>query len=200
MVYRKIQIFAGYNVINFYMNKIGIFCSASQTIDNIYFEKTMELGKWMGEQGKTLVYGGANMGLMECVAQTVKQGGGNIIGVVPSKLEENEKVSTLPNKFFHTKNLSDRKDVILAESDVMIALPGGIGTLDEIFHVMASASIGYHSKKVIFYNINGFYDELLSILNGFEERQFTRHPLSHYFDVANTFSELTNLLNKQASI
>ncbi|WP_321519653.1 TIGR00730 family Rossman fold protein [uncultured Bacteroides sp.] len=179
------------------MDKIGIFCSASQTIDDVYFQKTKELGKWMGEQGKTLVYGGANMGLMECVALTVKQGGGNIIGVIPAKLEENERVSSLPDRFLHTKNLSDRKDLMLAESDVLIALPGGIGTLDEIFHVMASASIGYHSKKIIFYNINGFYNELLTILSMFEEKQFTRHKLSHYYDVANTFNELTNLLNKQ---
>ena len=74
------------------------------------------------------------MGLMECVAQTVKQSGGNIIGVIPSKLEESKRVSALPDRFLHTKNLSDRKDIILAESDVMIALPGGIGTLDEVFH------------------------------------------------------------------
>ncbi len=182
------------NVINSFMDRIGIFCSASQTIDDVYFQKTKELGIWMGEQGKTLVYGGANMGLMECVAQTVKQGGGNIIGVVPSKLEENEKVSLLPDKFLHTRNLSDRKDIMLEESDVMIALPGGIGTLDEVFHVMASASIGYHSKKIIFYNINGFYNELLTILKMFEDKQFTRHKLSHYYDVANNFNELKNLI------
>ncbi len=179
------------------MDRIGIFCSASQTIDDVYFQKTKELGKWMGEQGKTLVYGGANMGLMECVAQNVKQCGGSILGVVPSKLEENERVSTFPDRLLHTHNLSDRKDIILAESDVMIALPGGIGTLDEVFHVMASASIGYHSKKIIFYNIDGFYNELLDILNMFEEKQFTRHKLSHYYDVADTFKELTSLLNKQ---
>ena len=160
-------------------------------------KKPKNWGNGWGEQGKTLVYGGANMGLMECVALTVKQGGGNIIGVIPAKLEENERVSSLPDRFLHTKNLSDRKDLMLAESDVLIALPGGIGTLDEIFHVMASASIGYHSKKIIFYNINGFYNELLTILSMFEEKQFTRHKLSHYYDVANTFNELTNLLNKQ---
>lgn len=179
------------------MNRIGIFCSASQTIDNLYFQKTEELGIWMGKQGKTLVYGGANMGLMECVALAVKQNNGRVIGVVPTKLEEHENVSALPDKIIHTKNLSDRKDVILTESDVLVALPGGIGTLDEVFHIMASASIGYHHKKVIFYNIDGFYNDLLEILNMFEKKQFTRHSLSHYFDVANTFGELTNLLNQQ---
>ena len=96
----------------------------------------------MGETGKTLVYGGASLGLMECVAQAVKTNGGHIIGVVPAKLEENGKVSALPDRIINTRNLSDRKDMIVEESDVLVALPGGVGTLDEIFHVMAAASIG----------------------------------------------------------
>ena len=78
----------------------------------------------------------------------------------------------------------------------MVALPGGIGTLDEVFHVMAASSIGYHSKKIIFYNINGFYNDLLAILHSMNKTHFSRHPMEHYFDVANTFDELTFLLNK----
>lgn len=179
------------------MEKIGIFCSASDNIDLLYFEKAKELGEWMGKQGKTLVYGGANLGLMDCVAQAVKENGGTVVGVVPSKLEENGRVSPLLDKIFKTNNLSDRKDILTEESDVLVALPGGIGTFDEVFHVMAASSIGYHNKKVIFYNIGGFYDELIAILNSLSEKHFARHPMSHYFDVANDLNELTNLLNKQ---
>ena len=149
------------------MEKIGIFCSASGSIDPIYFDAAHQIGEWMGKNGKTLIYGGANLGLMECVAKAVKENGGHVIGVVPSKLEENGKVSTYP------------------------ALPGGIGTLDEVFHVMAAASIGYHQKKVIFYNADGFYNPLLAVLSELQTRGFTRHPLSSYYEVANTFNELT---------
>ncbi|MEG1685746.1 MAG: TIGR00730 family Rossman fold protein [Bacteroides sp.] len=179
------------------MEKIGIFCSASDSIDNMYFLKTMELGEWMGRHGKTLIYGGARLGLMECIAQAAKQAGGNIIAVVPAKLEEKEMVSLLPDQIIRTKNLSDRKDIILQESEIMVALPGGIGTLDEAFHVMAASTIGYHSKKIIFYNINGFYNSLLGILDLLYKNNFARHTLHHYFEVANSFDELTNLLNKQ---
>lgn len=178
------------------MEKIGIFCSASDSIDKMYFEKTIELGEWLGKQGKTLIYGGANLGLMDCIARTVKAYGGTVVGVVPSKLEENGKVSPLLDKIYRTKNLSDRKDIMVEESDVMVALPGGIGTLDEVFHVMAASSIGYHSKKIIFYNINGSYNDLLAILHSMNKTHFSRHPMEHYFDVANTFDELTFLLNK----
>ena len=105
--------------------------------------------------------------------------------------EENGKVSTYLDEMIRTHNLSDRKDIILQQSDVLVALPGGIGTLDEVFHVMAAASIGYHQKKVIFYNANGFYSPLLAVLSELQARGFARHPLSSYYEVANTFNELT---------
>ena len=158
------------------MNKIGIFCSASDNIDKMYFDAAGQIGKWMGTTGKTLVYGGANLGLMECIAKAVKANGGHVIGVVPAKLEENGKVSSLPDRIIHTRNLSDRKDRIVEESDILLALPGGVGTLDEIFHVMAAASIGYHHKKVIFYNEDGFYDTLLAALREIENKGFGRQP------------------------
>lgn len=176
------------------MEKIGIFCSASGNIDKMYFDMAGRISKWMGETGKTLVYGGASLGLMECVAQAVKTNGGHIIGVVPAKLEENGKVSALPDRIINTRNLSDRKDMIVEESDVLVALPGGVGTLDEIFHVMAAASIGYHHKKVIFYNEDGFYDTLLKALKEIEEKGFARQPFSTYYDVANTLKELKQII------
>ena len=176
------------------MKKIGIFCSASENIDKMYFDSARQIGEWMGKAGKTLIYGGANLGLMECVAQAVKTNGGHIIGVVPAKLEENGKVSALPDRIINTRNLSDRKDMIVEESDVLVALPGGVGTLDEIFHVMAAASIGYHHKKVIFYNEDGFYDTLLKALKEIEEKGFARQPFSTYYDVANTLEELKQII------
>lgn len=172
------------------MKKIGIFCSASENIDKMYFDSARQIGKWMGETNKTLIYGGANLGLMECIASTVKEYGGTVIGVVPSKLEENGKVSKFLDKVIRTQNLSDRKDIMTEESDILVALPGGVGTLDEIFHVIASASIGYHRKKVIFYNEYGFYEELLKTLKTLEEKGFARQPFSTYYEVANTLDEL----------
>lgn len=172
------------------MKKIGIFCSASENIDKMYFESARQIGKWMGESNKTLIYGGANLGLMECIAGAVKEYGGTVIGVVPSKLEENGKVSKCLDQMIHTQNLSDRKDIITEKSDILVALPGGVGTLDEVFHVIAAASIGYHQKKVIFYNDYGFYNELLKTLSTLEEKGFARQPFSSYYEVAETLDEL----------
>ena len=177
------------------MEKIGIFCSASENIDKMYFESARQIGEWMGKTGKTLIYGGADLGLMECVARAVKENGGKVIGVVPTKLEEKGRVCTFLDEVIHTHNLSDRKDIMTEKSDILVALPGGIGTLDEIFHVMAAASIGYHRKKVIFYNEYGFYDELLKTLKTLEDKGFARQPFSTYYEIANTPEELKEKIN-----
>ena len=179
------------------MDKIGLFCSAADDIAPIYFEKASELGVWMGQHKKTLIYGGANLGLMECVAKSAKAHGATVMGVVPTKLEERGAVSDLLDITFRTDNLSDRKDVILRESDVLVALPGGIGTLDEVFHVMASASIGYHAKKVIFYNVDGFWNPMFELFRQLKDTRFARRPLENYYCVANDFTELVELLNSE---
>jgi len=178
------------------MEKIGIFCSASNSIDPIYFLKTTELGEWIGREGKSLIYGGSNLGLMECVAKAAKENGATVIGVVPSLLEENGRVSAFPDTIHKTKDLSDRKDIIMQLSDVFVALPGGVGTLDEVFHVVSSAMMGYHSKKVIFYNINGFYDTLLEFLLSMNNTPFARRSLHDFYETANTFEELKYFLNQ----
>lgn len=176
------------------MERIGIFCSASEVIDTIFFEKANELGVWMGWNKKTLVYGGANLGLMECVAKAVKANGGFVMGVVPTKLEERGAVSDLLDVTFRVDDLSERKDTMLRESDILVALPGGVGTLDEVFHVVASASIGYHAKKVILYNIDGFWDGLLAFMDGLKGQGFARRPMERLYGVANSFEELIDLL------
>jgi uncharacterized protein (TIGR00730 family) len=116
------------------------------------------------------------------------------MGVVPTKLEERGAVSDLLDVTFRVDDLSERKDTMLRESDVLVALPGGVGTLDEVFHVMASASIGYHAKKVIFYNINGFWTPLLEFMEGLREQHFARRPWENFYRVANDFEELKEQL------
>lgn len=176
------------------MERIAVFCSASQDIDDIYVEKARELGAWMGDNGKTLVYGGTSSGLMEEIAAGAKAHGAMVMGVVPTIVEERGKTSELCDVVFRTDNLSDRKDTMLREAEVAIALPGGVGTMDEIFHVMASATIGYHNKQVIFYNINGFWDGVIAFLNGLEKQHFAHSPLKNYYKVANSFEELVELI------
>ena len=176
------------------MDKIGLFCSASDQIAPIYVEKARELGAWLGRNRKTLSYGGANLGLMECAARAAREAGATIMGVVPTKLEERGAVSDLLDITFRVDNLSERKDVMTREADVLVAMPGGVGTLDEIFHVMAAAMIGYHSKKVILYNVDGFWEGIISFLETLKQKEFARRPLENYYSIANSLDELVEHL------
>lgn len=174
--------------------KIGIFCSANAHIDPDFFHFTEELGRWIAAQGHSIVFGGVNMGLMECVAKAMKQAGGHTIGVVPSIVEETGRTSQFNDEVISCQNLSERKQLMLDESDVFIALPGGIGTLDEVFTVAASYTIGYHHKRVILYNMKGFWDSTIQMLDYLQQRGVVRGQWRDYIQVATTLEEIKALL------
>ena len=173
---------------------ICIFCSANSNIPTEYFERTSELGTWMGANGHTLVFGGCNLGLMECVAKVVHDAKGMTVGVVPTIVEKGGKVSDYVDVKILCDNLSDRKDLMIERSDVIIALPGGVGTLDEIFTVLAAASIGYHNKCVILYNIGGFWDSLIAMLDDLKTRGVLRAGFEDTVKVAHTLDEIAALI------
>lgn len=160
--------------------KIAVFCSANSNIDAEYFKVTEELGRWIGSNGHTLVFGGCNLGLMECVARAVRQAGGTTIGVVPSIIERGGKASPSMDVCIPCDNLSDRKDLMLAQCDAAVALPGGLGTLDEVFTMAASATIGYHHKPVILLNAGGFWDTLIALLDDLQLKGVVR---GHWRDI-----------------
>lgn len=170
--------------------KIGVFCSANSNIDPDFLSMTEELGTWIGEHGHTLVFGGCNLGLMERVAKAVKAVGGMTIGVVPTIVEHRGSVSEYVDVEIPCDNLSDRKDLLLAQSDVLVALPGGVGTLDEVFTVVASRTIGYHGKRVILYNMKGFYDPLLRLLDDLQAQGMIRGAWSDHIEVVENLEEL----------
>lgn len=177
--------------------KLCIFCSANHQIDPEFFEMTKELGQWAAREGHVIVFGGVNQGLMECVAKATKEAGGRTIGVVPRIIEESGRLSQYVDVEMPCDNLNDRKQLMEDQSDVFIALPGGIGTLDEVFTIAASATIGYHQKPVILYNMKGFWNSLIAMLDDLHSRGVTRKQWRTYIKVANSLDELANIISEQ---
>lgn len=173
---------------------IGVFCSANNQIDTAYFQLTEELGQWAAKSGHQIVFGGVNQGLMECLAKAVKEAGGKTLGVVPSIVEETGRTSQFNDRVLTCNNLSERKQLMLDESDVFIALPGGVGTLDEVFTVAASYTIGYHHKRVILYNMKGFWDSTVRMLDDLQQRGMVRGQWRDYICVANSLQEIASLI------
>ena len=176
--------------------RIAVFCSANADIDPDFFRMTEELGRWAGANGHTIVFGGCNMGLMECVAAATRSAGGKTVGVVPTIIEQGGRKSDNVAVTISCDNLSDRKDLLLAQSDVGIALPGGIGTLDEVFTVAASATIGYHSKPVILYNMKGFWNSLIALLDDMQSRGMIRGDWRRVIKTADSLEKLTGLIEE----
>lgn len=175
--------------------KICVFCSACDTLPAEYFENTRELGRWAAEAGHTVVFGGAGMGLMECLAGAVRQAGGRTIGVVPRLLIDRGRESENVDIEIPCEDLTDRKQLMMDQSDVFIALPGGLGTLDEIFSVVASATIGYHEKRVILYSMTRFWDPLVNMLDAMEAQGLMRGSWRERIDVAESLDDIRRQLD-----
>jgi len=174
--------------------KICVFCSANQQIDPDFFAVTEELGKWAARNGHSIVYGGVNQGLMECIGKAAKETGGRTIGVIPTLVEKSGRTSDYVEIEIPCDNLTDRKQLMMDQSDVFIALPGGIGTLDEIFTVAASATISYHQKLVILYNMKGFWNSLITLLDDLQAKGMIRGDWRQYIKTADSIEEISRLI------
>ena len=169
---------------------VCVFCSANSNLPEPYFESARQLGAWIARQGHTLVFGGCNMGLMECVAEAAHKGGALTVGVVPAIVERGGRVSDYVDVKVHCDNLSDRKDLMIGRSDMIVALPGGIGTLDEIFTVLAAASIGYHHKQVVLVNTCGFWQPLVDMLQAMKRQGVIRPGFDDTLRIVGSPAEL----------
>lgn len=142
---------------------LGIFTGSSMGKNPLYCEAVKSLGSIMVEKGWNLVYGGGNVGLMGIISQAVFRSGGEVRGVIPRSIADK-----IPHKDIHQleikEDMHQRKARIYELSSAFLALPGGIGTLDEIFEIFTWQQLGYHEKPVGIYNINGYFDRLLEFL------------------------------------
>lgn len=174
--------------------KLCIFCSANQQLDSDFFQLTRELGEWAAQQQHSIVFGGHDAGLMHAVSKAAKEAGGQVIGVVPRKIEEMGRLSPYLDVHIPTEDLTDRKQLMMDMSDAFIILPGGIGTLDELFTVTAAVTLNYHQKPIILYNMKEFWDSLIACLDDLTERGVIRAPWRSYIHVVSSLAELSQYL------
>ena len=155
---------------------IAIFCGSSVGTDSIFLDTAQKMGQIIARQGKTLVYGGGGRsGLMGIVADSALQAGGKVIGVIPNALVERELAHPHLTELHVVANMHERKTKMSELSDAFIALPGGAGTLEEIFEQWTWAQLGIHLKPCAFLNVAGFYDDLLKFIHLTTVKGFT-HP------------------------
>lgn len=174
--------------------KVGVYLSSKDNLPESYVGAAREVGELIGRTGRTLVYGGARKGLMEVLAQSVKQHGGRVFGMVPDVIVERGLESEAIDVTFRCADLSDRKDMMNRESDVLLALPGGIGTLDEVFTVLANTCIGIRRQPLVFFNVDGCWNALLAALDDLFRQGLISGRPEDFYQVASNIDELEQLL------
>ena len=146
------------------MDNIVVYCGSNLGATPAYAEAARELGSIMAGRGRRLVYGGGRIGLMGTLADAVLQGGGEVIGVIPTFLREKEVAHQGLTELIETADMPARKNKMIELGDAFIALAGGIGTFEELFEVLSLAQLKQHRKPIGLLNTAGFYDPLLALL------------------------------------
>ena len=148
------------------MNSICVFCSSSNSIDDIYVETATDLGHRIGQLGLDLVYGGASIGLMGAVARATHEKGGRVVGVIPEFFrKKNKNIEYLEaDELIVAETMRIRKAIMDERADAFVVLPGGVGTLEEAIEIMSMKQLGLTDKPLAFINTNNFYDGLISNL------------------------------------
>ena len=154
------------------LEKICVFCGSSEGNDLAITETSKKLGEIFAKRNITLVYGAAKIGVMGILAKSVLDNNGRVIGVIPNFLKKKEVVHLGLSELITTENMHERKMKMQEESDGFIALPGGMGTLEELFEIITWLQLGLHQKPIGLLNINGFYNDLIKMLETMVRKGF----------------------------
>jgi uncharacterized protein (TIGR00730 family) len=157
---------------------VCVYCGSGPGTDPRFVEAAIALGKALAENGIRLVYGGGSLGLMGAVANSVLDHGGTVTGIIPDFLTLRENALKRVQEMIVTPDMHERKRLMFERSDAFVALPGGIGTLEELVEQLTWQQLGRHSKPILIANIGGFWEPLLGLLTHMRATQFIRPSLA----------------------
>lgn len=175
------------------LNKICVFCGSSDGNDQEITQAAQHLGRLFTEKNITLVYGAAKIGVMGTIARTMLEDRGAVIGIIPQFLKKREVVHLGLTQLITTRNMHERKLKMQEISDGFIALPGGFGTLEELFEIITWLQLGLHTKPIGLLNVNGFYDDLLKLFETMVRNGFVK---MENFELLLVDTSADNLLQK----
>ena len=154
------------------ISAVDVFCGSRAGNNPIFEKHTKELGYLLAEKNITIIYGGGNKGLMAAVANAALEKNGKVVGIIPKVLSEWEHQHEGLTELHIVENMHVRKQLLYEKCDAAVILPGGYGTLDEVFEILTWNQLRIHNKKIFFLNSGGFYDHLLAHINKMQEEGF----------------------------
>ena len=175
--------------------RLAVYCGSASPVDPVYIDTARMVGTTLAEKGIGLVYSGGRLGLMGAVADACMAAGGEVIGVIPEALSSKEVKNDLCTEIHVVPGMHERKKMFTDLSDGFITIPGGVGTMDELWEAISWAQLGYHDKPVGVLNVAGFYDHLIAFNHHMIDVGFVREAHKNIMIVDET---LYGLLNKMA--
>lgn len=176
------------------IRNICVFCGSSSGADVKFHEAAVALGADMARRGVGLVYGGGGTGLMGAIARSVVDGGGHVVGIIPGFLRQREVHFTGATEMHIVNDMHERKRMMFERADAFVALPGGIGTLEELVEQMTWSQLGQHEKPILLCDIAGFWRPLLSLLAHMRQAQFIRESTEVRYLVAEKVEDVVPML------
>jgi cytokinin riboside 5'-monophosphate phosphoribohydrolase len=176
------------------MNALCVYCSSSDHIDASFHGVAAEMGRAIAQRVGTLVYGGGAVGLMGIVARAVHAHGGKVVGVIPESMTGKEIAYRDANELIVTPDLRTRKRIMEERSDAFVALPGGFGTLEELFEILTHRYLGYHDKPIAILNAHGFFDPLVTLFEHMYEHRFARPRQREQYHVTDSVTGVFDYL------
>ena len=180
------------------IDRLAVYCGSATGVDPAFADAARLLGRTMVERGIDLVYGGGRLGLMGIVADSVLDAGGKVYGVIPQALVEHEVAHRGCTELYTVANMHERKAKMTELTDAFVALPGGIGTLDELFEAWTWNALGYHAKPFCLLNVNGFWDGLDGFMDHVRDSGFLSTPRRNQLLKADVPGEAIDLLDAAA--
>jgi uncharacterized protein (TIGR00730 family) len=181
------------------INAICVYCGSSPGTEPVFIEAAKHLGKSLADSGVRLVYGGGSVGLMGALAESVLDHGGHVTGIIPEFLTKRERPRRLPQELIVTRDMHERKRTMFERADAFVALPGGIGTLEELVEQLTWVQLGRHKKPILIANIAGYWGPLLALIDHMREVKFVPPSLRVDFLVAKRVEEILPMLQEAAS-
>jgi uncharacterized protein (TIGR00730 family) len=180
------------------IRKICVYCGSARGTDPAFLEAAVALGRAMAEGGLGLVYGGGNVGLMGALARSVLDHGGHVTGIIPDFLKRRERMLDDVQETVVVSDMHTRKRLMFDRADAFVALPGGIGTLEELVEQMTWSQLGRHRKPILLLDTKGFWQPLLTLLEHMREQGFIREGLDVSYLVADRVEEVLPMLRAAA--
>ena len=174
--------------------KICVFCASSETIEKIYLQSGEQFGEMLAEHGDTLVFGAGKYGVMGAVARGLRRKGGKAIGVIPTFFDDSE-VAFTDCELVHTETMRERKFIMEDISDAFVMMPGGIGTFEEFFEVLTLKQLRRHSKPIVIYNVNGYYDSLINLMETAISQNFMSEKCRELYYVTDSSDKVFDFID-----